>query len=129
MEKYLSNWKKHTVDFSKYTTIGIIVTIANIFLMWLFIDILGISTITSSTVVVLGLHIVKFISYQQVNLIKKQFLKFTVIQVIFGLLNIIGVWFMIDILGQPTVFSSTIVVGFLFILRFFAFKITGLVVD
>jgi uncharacterized membrane protein (GlpM family) len=120
--------KRHTVDFSKYTIIGFLVTIGNIFLMWLFIDMLRVPTLVASTIVVIGLHIVKFVSYQKVNLIKRQFVKFTIIQVVFGLLNIIGVWFMIDIFKQPTIFSSSFIVGLLFILRFLTFKITKLTV-
>jgi len=128
-KKNILQWEKHTIDFSKYTIIGILVTAGNIFLMWLFIDIFKISTLIASSLVVIGLHIVKFISYHMVNLIKKQFIKFTIIQLTFGLFNIIGVWFMIDILKLPTVFSSTVIIGLLFILRFLTFKITKLTVN
>jgi putative flippase GtrA len=123
------HWKKLTIDFSKYTIVGFLITIANVFLMWLFIDILKIYTLLASSVVVVGLHIVKFIAYKKVRLIRKQFIKYTTIQSGSGMLNIIGVWFLIDILHQPTVFSSMFVVFVLFILRFVFFKITKLTLD
>jgi hypothetical protein len=128
-DKKSTNLDRHVIDFSKYTIIGILVTFGNILLMWFFIDILRIPTLIASTFVVIGLHVVKFISYRVVNFIKGQFIKFTAIQIIFGFLNIMGVWFMIDILKLPTVFSSAFVVGVLFILRFLVFKITGLTVN
>jgi len=50
--------KKLSKDFSKYTIVGIFITIANVFLMWLFIDILKIHTLLASSIVVGGLHVV-----------------------------------------------------------------------
>jgi len=122
-------WKKLTKDFSKYTIIGLFITIANVFLMWLLIDIFRIYTLLASTLVVVGLHIVKFFAYEKVKLIHRQFIKYTAIQIGSGLLNVVGVWFLIDILHQPTVFSSLFVVGVLFVLRFVFFKITKLTID
>jgi putative flippase GtrA len=121
--------KKLTVDFTKYSVVGFLVTIANVFFMWLFIDVLRIYTLLASSIVVVGLHIVKFIAYKKVNLIRKQFVKYTTIQSGSGLLNIIGVWFLIDILDQPTVFSSMFVVSVLFVLRFAFFKLTKLTIN
>jgi hypothetical protein len=97
--------------------------------MWLFIDVLRIYTLLATTVVVVFLHIVKFISYKAVKLIHRQFVKYTTIQVTLGLLNIIGVWFLIEVLHQPTVLSSMAVVSFLYVLRFAAFKATKLTME
>ena len=121
--------KKLSVDFTKYSLVGFLVTIANVSLMWLFIDILKIYTLLASSTVVVSLHIVKFIAYKKVRLIRKQFIKYTTIQSGSGLLNIIGVWLLIDIFHQPTVFSSMFVVSVLFVLRFVFFKITKLTVE
>jgi hypothetical protein len=120
--------KKLTVDFTKYSLVGFFVTIFSIFLKWLFIDILGIATPVASSVVVFSSHIAKFIAYHKVNLIRKQFFKYTAIQSTSGILNVIGDWFLIDILGLPTIFSLVFVVSVLFVLRFVFFKVTKLTV-
>jgi hypothetical protein len=118
-----------TVDFTKYSIVGFLVTIVSVFLKWFFIDILGIATPIASGVVVFSSHIAKFIAYHKVKLIQKQFVKYTIIQSVSGLLNIIGDWFLIDILKLPTVFSLVSVVSVLFVLRFVFFKITKLTVE
>jgi hypothetical protein len=97
--------------------------------MWLFIDVLGIYTLLATTVVVVTLHIVKFIAYKEIGLIRRQFVKYTAIQSGSGVSNIIGVWFLIDVLHYSTVFSAMFVVSVLFVLRFVFFKLTGLTVE
>ncbi len=47
-----------------YTWVGLFITVLNIVLIWLFIDIFHIPTIISSTVVVGGLFILKFFIYK-----------------------------------------------------------------
>lgn len=121
--------KKLSVEFTKYSLIGFLITLVNIFLMWLFIDILKIYTLLASSIVVIELNIVKFMAYWKIKLIHKQFIKYTTIQAGSGLLNVIGIWFLIDILHQPTVFSSIFVVGILFVLRFVLFKVTKLIIN
>lgn len=121
--------KKMTIDFTKYSIVGFLVTICSVFLKWLFIDILGIATPIASSVVVISSHVAKFMAYHKVNLIRKQFVKYTTIQSVSGLLNIIGDWFLIDILRLPTIFSLVFVVSVLFVLRFVFFKITKLTVE
>jgi putative flippase GtrA len=118
-----------SIDFTKYAIVGFFVTIASIFLKWLFIDIFAIATPIASGVVVVSSHIMKFIFYHKVNLIRRQFMKYTAIQSGSGLLNIIGDWFLIDVLELPTVMSLVLVVGVLFILRFMVFKITKLTIE
>jgi putative flippase GtrA len=121
--------KKLSIDFIKYSIVGFFVTIISIFLKWLFIDIFAIATPIASGIVVVSSHILKFISYHKVNLIRKQFVKYTTIQFGSGLLNIIGDWFLIDILKLPTVLSLVIVVSVLYVLRFVVFKITKLTIE
>jgi putative flippase GtrA len=120
--------KKLTKEFTKYSLVGFLVTIFSIFLKWLFIDIIGISTPIASSVVVVCSHIVKFIAYYQVKLIRRQFVKYTAIQTTSGVLNIVGDWFLIDVLEIPVVFSLVLVVSVLFVLRFVFFKITKLTI-
>ena len=120
--------KRLAIDFTKYAVVGLLVTLVNVFFMWLFIDVLGIYTLLASSIVVVGIYFIKFMAYNKVNLTHKQFVKYTSIQSGSGLLNIIGVWFLIDVLNLPTVPSSLFVVCILFVLRFIFFKITKLTV-
>ncbi|MHC4322438.1 MAG: hypothetical protein ACYST3_09215 [Planctomycetota bacterium] len=120
---------KLTIDFTKYTIVGFFVTIISIFLKWLLIDISGIATPIASGSVVISCHLLKFIFYKKVNLIRKQFLKYTAIQSGSGIMNIIGDWFLIDILKFPTIISLVFVVSVLFVLRFIFFKITKLTIE
>ena len=55
--------EKHR-NFIVYLFVGVSITVTNIILLYLFIDILGISTILSSTVVVGGLFILKYFIYK-----------------------------------------------------------------
>ncbi len=123
------NWKKHSVDFSKYTFVGVIFTLAYIFLMWACIDLLHMNTLTASCIIVAGLHVAKFITYRKVRLIHKQFKKYSVIQFGSAILNIFSIWLLIDILHIQTVVASSLVIVILFILRFVVFKLTRLTVD
>ncbi len=120
--------KRLAIDFTKYTVIGLFVTFTSVFFMWLFIDIFGIHTPLASSFLVVVLFFMKFMAYNKVNLIHKQFIKYTVIQGGSGLLYIIGTWILIDIMKLSTVFSSTLAVCCLFLLRFILFKLTKLTV-
>lgn len=122
-------WKKYTREFSKYTSVGIAATFTNIFLMWLLIDVFKFNTLLSSSLVVLGIFISKFRAYCKVNLIRNQFVKYTVIQGSMRLLQIAGVWYFIDILKFPTIFSSAFIMALIFVLTFVVFKITRLTID
>lgn len=53
------------------------------------------------------------------------FFKYTWVGGIFSVLNIILLWIMIDMLKIPTLISSTVVVGGLFVAKYFAYKLTG----
>jgi putative flippase GtrA len=119
-------WKRYTKEFSKYTIVGIFATFSNIFFIWLLIDILKVNTLLSTSVVVIGIFIIKFIAYNKINLIRQQFVKYTVIQVSMRLLQIAGIWYFIDVLNLPTIFSSVFVMGVIFLLTFVVFKVTNL---
>ena len=66
----LNEIKNQKTNFSKYSFIGLFITIINIIMLYIMIDILGISTIASSTIVVGGLFIKKFILYIKTGLIQ-----------------------------------------------------------
>lgn len=47
--------------FVHYTWIGIAISLLNIFLLWLLIDVFGIPTVVSSTLVVVGTFVLRYI--------------------------------------------------------------------
>lgn len=67
MKEMLIQFKNH--PFIKYTWVGALFSILNIVLLWLFIDIFHISTLISSTVIVGGLFVVKYIAYRLTGLV------------------------------------------------------------
>lgn len=55
--------------FAHYTWIGIFISVLNIFLLWFFIDIFHISTIISSTLVVLGTFILRYVLFDSFKIL------------------------------------------------------------
>ncbi len=53
------------------------------------------------------------------------FFKYAWVGGLFSVCNVVLLWLMIDILEIPTIISSTIVVGVLFVAKYFAYKLTG----
>jgi len=49
--------------FLHYTWIGIFISVLNIFLLWLFIDVLGIYTVVASTLVIGGTFILRYVLF------------------------------------------------------------------
>ncbi|HRZ30063.1 MAG TPA: GtrA family protein [Candidatus Paceibacterota bacterium] len=49
--------------FAHYTWVGIFISLLNVFLLWLFIDILGIPTVISSLIVVAGTFILRYVLF------------------------------------------------------------------
>ncbi|MFC2134811.1 hypothetical protein ACFLTH_09355 [Bacteroidota bacterium] len=119
--------KKHKINFSKFTVVGIIASLLNIFFVWFFIDIMFMETVVATTIVVGAIFFLKFYLYNVISLIKKQFLKYAFIQVISALLNIFFTWLFIDIFLIPTIIATILVVGGLFLTRFVLFNITKLI--
>ena len=124
---------KLITDFSKYTLIGIIISIMNILFTWLLIDIIGLDTIIATTSVLMVLHILKFYSYRMSNLFDRQimgqtqFTIYTTIVIFSSILHVLLVWFFIDIIHIPTFISVTTVVIGLFLMRFVLFKASHLI--
>lgn len=50
--------------FFYYTCIGILISVLNIFLLWLFIDVFGIPTVISSTVVIGATFIFRYVLFR-----------------------------------------------------------------
>ena len=62
-----SRIKNHS--FFKYTWIGALFSLLNIFFLWLLIDIFGIPTLISSTIIVGGLFALKYLFYRLTGLV------------------------------------------------------------
>ena len=58
-------------EFLKYASTSIGFSIANVILMWLFVDIFLIATVISSTIIVYSLFILRFIVFYMAGLVKK----------------------------------------------------------
>jgi len=119
-------YKRYVKNFMKYLVSGLLFVVLNVFLMWLVIDYIKIPTFIGASLVVGFLFILKFYVYIIIKLINKNFVKYTLINIFFSIITIILIWFFVDILNIPTVVSSVIVVFAIFVIKFFAFDITGL---
>ncbi|MDO8231944.1 MAG: GtrA family protein [bacterium] len=70
-----TTWLRHSTigrrfwdkKFLHYTWIGIFVSILNIFLLWLLIDVLGIATVIASIIAVLGTFILRYVLLDSFN--------------------------------------------------------------
>jgi len=94
--------------------------------MWVFIDIVDISTLIGASLVVIIIFFSKFYIYLSIKLIKKKKKKYLSISVFSSTINVIFNWFLIDIIKIPTVIAASLVVGGLFIVRFGLFYLIGL---
>ncbi|MFH1770972.1 MAG: GtrA family protein [archaeon] len=121
--------KTNIIHFSKYTLIGGIASLINILLVWLFVDIVKLQSFLGISLAVFLVFLLKFYFYIIIKLIKKQFLKYTFIQIISAILNIVLTWILIELFGMNTIIATTGVVAVLFLLRFILFKITNLISD
>jgi len=113
---------KLIIPFTKYFTIGVTFTLLNIFLMWLLIDILGLYSAIGASITVVGLFFLKYYTYILTNFMKRNFMYYASIDIASRILNVLLVWFLIEVFHIPTVYSSSAVVLFLFFGRFIAFK-------
>jgi len=56
---------------------------------------------------------------------RKPFVIYSGVGIFIALLNIVLLWLFIDILLMPTIIASTIIVGGLFLFKFYLYKKTG----
>lgn len=119
--------KREMINFSKYFGVGLFVLVINAFLSWLLIDILKIIALISSAFLGISISLIKYFSYRKVRLIKKRFKLFLTISVI-SLLMYIGLsGLLIDIFKFNTVITVTALTIALFLGRYLAFHIVGII--
>lgn len=124
--------KKIVVDFSRYSVVGIVISVLVVLFTWLFIDVIGINTIVATSIIVVIFHVIKFILYRKVSLfvgeeaMPRQFIIYTAVVILSSFMHIVLIWFFIDIIRIPTLVSAAVVVAGLFVFRFFLFNYTHL---
>ena len=62
--KIIKNVRKTQRNFIIYLVVGVGISLANIFLLYILIDVIGLSTIVSGTLVVGSLFILKYFIYK-----------------------------------------------------------------
>lgn len=119
--------RRHGKKFSLFFLVGIFKTTLTILLSWLFIDVLQIWALLGSTLVVLIEFFLTYLAYLVTKVIKPEFLKYTFATIVFNIAFILLMWFFVDFIGFSGLFSSAIVVGALFALRYYFFNRIGLI--
>ena len=121
--------KNYAVNFSKYSSVGLIITLCDIFFSWLFIDIIGMKAILSSSIIETFDFTTKYIGYRKFKLIRKKFNIFLMITLISIFSFILLSHLLIDLLSYPTLIVIPFLIGLLFLLRFFALYWTKIICD
>ncbi len=114
--------KKVLKQFSIFTYIGLLWTVISVFLMWLLIDVTGMPGWLGSAVVTTFTLFGKFYHYIYVRLISKNILKFLGTNMTISILTVFLISLFVDVFHFKAVYSSPIVIGFLFVLKFVIFK-------
>lgn len=115
--------KRYSKNLAVYLAIGLVWTLFNIFLIWLFIDILGASVVIGSTIAVIIIFIAKYYSYLVFKLIHNRPVEYIVISIMISAANVFLMWLFADIMHIGTVFSATISTYLLIIAKFFIFDL------
>ena len=121
--KIRRHWKK----FSLFSFVGIFKIMLTISLSWFFIDFLKIWALIGSTLVVLTEFFITYILYLTTKVIKPEFVKYTSAFIVFNIAAIILIWLFVDFVGFSGLVSSAIVVGALFVLRYYCYNRIGLI--
>ncbi|MBD3310702.1 hypothetical protein GF351_05795 [Candidatus Woesearchaeota archaeon] len=117
---------RYSMNFLRYLAVGIVFTLLNIFCMWMVIDLLGISTVVGSALVVTVMFLGKYYAYVLLGLIYKKFARYLAVGIIFPVANVFLMWFFVDMIGISTALGAAISVYLLFLLRFFAYDLVKL---
>jgi len=120
--------RKEFINFFKYMSIGVLVTLLNILFSWIFIEVIGMKAIISSTIIGVSIFFIKFNSYVKINLIQKKFKIFMIITLSSIISYILLTSLFIDIFLFPTLVVIPLVVISLFLLRFFIFYWTKIII-
>ncbi len=112
---------------AKFLIVGGLGAILNVFLVWFFVDFLIISPFLAAILAIVLTQICKYGGYRLIGLFNKGIIKYLIAGNLFNILNIFGMWLLIDLLKLSSLIGATIVVSLLFILRFIFFDRIGLI--
>jgi putative flippase GtrA len=118
---------KYGKDFIKYVIVGVLYTFINIFLTWLFIDILKTGTVPGAVLTSALIFVTKYFAYVAVGFMVKRFPRYAVVTGLTSAAFVVLMWLLVDILGVPAVAASAVIVYAMFIVRFLSYYAAGLV--
>lgn len=113
--------KKYYTNFKKYTIIGIIFTLIEIFLLGFFVDILQKDTLISSILIIGPKTILKFYAYVYSGMMNNNLFGYIFIFAVFFILNVALILFFVDVLGFYASVTSVFLNIILFFLRFYIY--------
>ena len=119
--------RKTAKDFIKFFSVGATWTLINIFLLWLIIDIIGMSGWAGSTLVVIIAFFGRYYTYLLIDLINKHFIKYASTNATFSLATIALMSLFVDVFHLPAKISAPVIILGLFILKFLVFKKINLI--
>ena len=117
----------HAINFSKYFSVGLAVSLLNVLLSFIFIDIVGMRALYSSIIVGIIIFLIKYETYVRIHLIKRKFIIFMLITSLSVLAYIILTTIAVDFLGIHTLIAVPVILAGLFLIRFFAFYLTRII--
>ena len=116
--KKLMEYNQLSKGFGKFLFGGVIWSVLSVFLLWFFIDYIGMYASVASVIIVITGIILRFYLYVLMRLIKKEFLKFVSANLLFSVSMVVLMTLAIDVMKMPTLIVSPIIIGGLFILKF-----------
>lgn len=122
-----NNVKKHGKKFPLFLVMGIFKVILTIGLTWLFIDFLNIGALLGSTIGIIIVFFITYFMYAITKVIKPEFIRYTSATIGFNIATILLIWFSVDFVGFSGAYSSAIVIGILFIIRYVFLNKIGLI--
>ncbi len=122
IKSYVDRWtKKYYINFQKYTIIGAVFTLYEIFFLWVFVDMLKSATLISTALIIGSSTMLKFYLYVYSGMMENNLFRYALILVLFYSTQVILVWLLVETLGFFASISSGLATIVLFIIRFFAF--------
>lgn len=112
---------KYYTNFRKYSIIGVVFTLCEVVLFWIFVDSLGKNTLISIILIIGSTTILKFYSYVYSGMMEKKIFGYMLVFGVFYGVNVALVWFFVEVLEFLASVSSGFLAVAFFILRFFAY--------
>ncbi|MEK6983799.1 MAG: hypothetical protein AABX33_04455 [Nanoarchaeota archaeon] len=114
-------FKSYRTNFQKYTVIGSIFSLLEIFFLWIFIDLLNKPTLRYSIIIIGALTMLKFYSYVMSGMMKNRIFSYMLVLGIFYVLNVVFVWLLVEVIGLSAAFGSAFLTAAFFVFRFFIY--------